>query len=183
MDIRKELGDKNLISSTLNRLGILNFEVGKLANSKEFYLEAIKLQTELNDISGIIGSIHRAFSLFEDSERDNYYDIVKSLTNETTKPNQLSLMANIELMQYCLSTKKVKKILIQEKINYVKTQNEKSTLKDIDDLPVEAYYCSALRLIEIGELKMAKVIADDALKMIGEKKSIREVFFKNINGN
>lgn len=183
LDIRKELGDKNLISSTLNRLGILNFEVGKLANSKEFYLEAIKLQTELNDISGIIGSIHRAFSLFEDSERDNYYDIVKSLTNETTKPNQLSLMANIELMQYCLSTKKVKKILIQEKINYVKTQNEKSTLKDIDDLPVEAYYCSALRLIEIGELKMAKMVADDALKMIGEKKSIREVFFKNINGN
>ena len=183
LDIRKELGDKNLISSTLNRLGILNFEVGKLANSKEFYLEAIKLQTELNDISGIIGSIHRSFSLFEDSERDNYYDIVKSLTNETTKPNQLSLMANIELMQYCLSTKKVKKILIQEKINYVKTQNEKSTLKDIDDLPVEAYYCSALRLIEIGELKMAKMVADDALKMIGEKKSIREVFFKNINGN
>ena len=183
LDIRKELGDKNLISSTLNRLGILNFEVGKLANSKEFYLEAIKLQTELNDISGIIGSIHRAFSLFEDSERDNYYDIVKSLTNETTKPNQLSLMANIELMQYCLSTKKVKKTLIQEKINYVKTQNEKSTLKDIDDLPVEAYYCSALRLIEIGELKMAKMVADDALKMIGEKKSIREVFFKNINGN
>ena len=183
LDIRKELGDKNLISSTLNRIGILNFEVGKLANSKEFYLEAIKLQTELNDISGIIGSIHRAFSLFEDSERDNYYDIAKSLTNESSKPNKLSQLANIELMQYCLSTKKVKKILIQEKINYVKTQNEKSTLKDIDDLPVEAYYCSALRLIEIGELKMAKMVADDALKMIGEKKSIREVFFKNINGN
>ena len=183
LDIRKELGDKNLISSTLNRLGILNFEVGKLANSKEFYLEAIKLQTELNDISGIIGSIHRAFSLFEDSERDNYYDIAKSLINESSKPNKLSQLANIELMQYCLSTKKVKKILIQEKINYVKTQNEKSTLKDIDDLPVEAYYCSALRLIEIGELKMAKMVADDALKMIGEKKSIREVFFKNINGN
>ena len=123
LDIRKELGDKNLISSTLNRLGILNFEVGKLANSKEFYLEAIKLQTELNDISGIIGSIHRAFSLFEDSERDNYYDIAKSLINESSKPNKLSQLANIELMQYCLSTKKVKKILIQEKINYVKTQN------------------------------------------------------------
>ena len=183
LDIRKELGDKNLISSTLNRLGILNFEVGKLANSKEFYLEAIKLQTELNDISGIIGSIHRAFSLFEDSERDNYYDIVKSLTNETTKPNQLSLMANIELMQYCLSTKKVKKTLIQEKIKYVKIQKEKSTLKDIDDLPVEAFYLSTLKLTEIGEPKMAKMVADDALKMIGEKKSIREVFFKNINGN
>ena len=61
-----------VVSWPLNRLGILNFEVGKLANSKEFYLEAIKLQTELNDISGIIGSIHRAFALFEDSERDNY---------------------------------------------------------------------------------------------------------------
>ena len=180
LDIRKELGDKNFISSTLNRLGILNFEVGKLANSKEFYLEAIKLQTELNDISGIIGSIHRAFSLFEDSERDNYYDIVKSLTNETTKPNQLSLMANIELMQYCLSTKKVKKILIQEKINYVKTQNEKSTLKDIDDLPVEAFYLATLKLTEIGEPKMAKMVADDALKMIGDLSSIRKEYFEKI---
>ena len=183
LDIRIELGEKKGISNALNRLGFLNFEVGELAQSKAFYLEALMLESELNEPPGIIGTIHRAFSLFEDSERDNYYGIAKSLTNETTEPNQLSLMANIELMQYCLSTKKVKKTLIQEEINYVKTQNEKSTLKDIDDLPVDAYYCSALRLIEIGELKMAKVIADDALKMIGEKKSIREVFFKNINGN
>lgn len=183
LDIRRELGDKRGISTTLNSLGFLNLENGKTANSKEFYLEAIKLQTELNDISGIIGSIHRAFSLFEDSERDNYYDIAKSLINESSKPNQLSQLANIELMQYCLSTKKVKKTLIQEKINYVKTQNEKSTLKDIDDLPVEAFYLSTLKLTEIGEPKMAKMVADDALKMIGEKKSIREVFFKNINGN
>ena len=183
LDIRRELGAKRGIITTLNSLGFLNFENGKTSNSKEFYLEAIKLQTELNDISGIIGSIHRAFSLFEDSERDNYYDIAKSLINESSKPNQLSQLANIELMQYCLSTKKVKKTLIQEKIKYVKIQKEKSTLKDIDDLPVEAYYCSALRLIEIGELKMAKVIADDASQMIGEKKTIREVFFKNINVN
>jgi tetratricopeptide (TPR) repeat protein len=183
LDIRRELGAKRGIITTLNSLGFLNFENGKTSNSKEFYLEAIKLQTELNNISEIIGSIHRAFSLFEDSERDNYYDIAKSLINESSKPNQLSQLTNIELMQYCLSTKKVKKTLIQEKIDYVKTQNEKSTLKDIDDLPVEAFYLATLKLTEIGEPKMAKVIADEALKMIGDKRSIRKVFFKNINGN
>jgi len=183
LDIRRELGAKRGIITTLNSLGFLNFENGKTSNSKEFYLEAIKLQTELNNISGIIGSIHRAFSLFEDSERDNYYDIAKSLINESSKPNQLSQLTNIELMQYCLSTKKVKKTLIQEKIDYVKTQNEKSTLKDIDDLPVEAFYLATLKLTEIGEPKMAKVIADEALKMIGDKRSIRKVFLKNINGN
>jgi tetratricopeptide (TPR) repeat protein len=183
LDIRRELGAKRGIITTLNSLGFLNFENGKTSNSKEFYLEAIKLQTELNNISEIIGSIHRAFSLFEDSERDNYYDIAKSLINESSKPNQLSQLTNIELMQYCLSTKKVKKTIIQEKIDYVKAQNEKSTLKDIDDLPVEAFYLATLKLTEIGEPKMAKVIADEALKMIGDKRSIRKVFFKNINGN
>ena len=180
LDIRKELGDKNLISSTLNRLGILNFEVGKLANSKEFYLEAIKLQTELNDISGIIGSIHRAFSLFEDSERDNYYDIVKSLTNETTKPNQLSLMANIELMQYCLSNKEVEIAIIQEKTKYLIQQKEKSTIEDIDDLPVEALYLAAQKLNAIGEKEFVKVFANEVLKMIGELRSIRKEFFEKI---
>jgi tetratricopeptide (TPR) repeat protein len=180
LDIRRELGDKGGISAALNNLGFLNFENGKTANSKEFYLEAIKLKTELNNISGIIGSIHRAFSLFEDSERDNYYGIAKSLLNESSKPNQLSQLANIELMQYCLSTKKVNKTLIQEKINYVKTQNEKSTLKDIDDLPVEAFYLATIKLTEIGEPKKAKMVADDALKMIGEKKSIRKETFQKI---
>jgi len=178
LDIRKELGDKNLISSTLNRLGILNFEVGKLANSKAFYLEALMLKRELKSPTGIINTIHRAFSLFDDAERDNYYNIAKSLVNESSKSNQLSQMANIDLMEYCLSNKKFEAEIVIEKIQHALFLKEKSTLKDIDNLPVEAFYCAALKLNEIGEKELVKVVADNALKMIGEMKSIRKVFFK-----
>ena len=70
--------------------------------------------------------------------------------------------------------------MIQEKINYLKLQKEKSTLKDIDDLPVEAYYCAALKLNEIGEKELVKVIAEKALTTIGELRSIRKEFFHKI---
>ena len=118
--------------------------------------------------------------MFEDSERDNYYGIAKSLTNETTEPNQLSLMANIELMQYCLSNKEVEIAIIQEKTKYLIQQKEKSTLEDIDDLPVEALYLAAQKLNAIGEKEFVKVFANEVLKMIGELRSIRKEFFEKI---
>ena len=136
----------------------------------------------MNDILGIISSIHRAFSLFEDIERDNNYDIAISLTNEITKPkpNLLSLMANIDLMYYCLSNNKIESAMIQEKIKYVLSQKEKSNLKDIDDLPVEAFYYASLKLIEIGKKDLIKEVASDALSMIGNLRSIRKEFFESI---
>lgn len=180
LEIQRQLGDKKGISLVLNNLGLLNFENGKLENAKTFYLEAILLKIESNDTPGIIRTIHRAFSLLEDSEKEKYYHMAKSLTSETTKPNQHSQIANIELMYYCLSNKKIDITIIQEKINYLKLQKEKSTLKDIDDLPVEAYYCLALKLNEIGEKEIVKTIAEEALTMIGKLRSIRKEFFQKI---
>jgi tetratricopeptide (TPR) repeat protein len=180
LEINRQLGNKGGISINLNNLGVLNFDNGKFANAKTFYLEAILLKIDLNDTPGIIGSIHRAFSLFEDSEREKYYLMAKSLINDSIKPNPQSQMANIELMHYCLSNKNVESSIIQEKIQNVLLQKEKSSLKDIDDLPVEAFYCTALKLNEIKEDKMAKVVAEDALKMIGELRSIRKDYFHKI---
>lgn len=180
LDIRIELGEKKGISNALNRLGILNFEVGELAQSKAFYLEALMLESELNEPPGIIGTIHRAFSLFDDSERKHFFTIAKALLNESSEPNQLSQFANLDLMQYCLSNKKVEKRIIQEKIKYVKIQKVKSTLNELADLPIEAYYLSVQKLNEIGEHKMAKVLAKETLKMIGVLKSIRKDTFNEI---
>ena len=180
LEIRRQLGDKKGLSINLNNLGVLNFDNGKFENAITFYLEAILLKIELNDTPGIIHSIHRAFSLLDDSEREKYYLLVKSLINETTKPNQLSQMANIELMQYCLSNKEVKSAIIQENIQQVLLRKEKSTIKDIDDLPVEAFYCTALKLNEIGEKDFVKVVAEDAIKMIGDLSSIRKEYFEKI---
>ena len=180
LEIERQLGDKKGISSVLNNIGFLNFENGKLENAKTFYLETILLKIELNDTPGIIGTIHRAFTLLESSEKEKYFLLAKSLINESTKPNQQSQMANIELMHYCFSNKKIDNAMIQEKINYLKLQKEKSRLKDIDDLPVEAYYCAAVKLNEIGEKELVKVIAEDALTIIGKLRSIRKDFFQKI---
>ena len=180
LDIRKELGEKSEISNTLNNLGFLNFEVAKFAGSKAFYLEALNLKIELNETIGIISTIHRAFSLLDDSERKRFYEIAKALINESSKPNQLSQFANIDLMHYCLSTEQIEKKIVQEKIKFVTIQNKNATLTDIDDLPVEAYYSATLKLLEIGENKTAKMVADDALNLIGERNSIRKETFQEI---
>ena len=89
-------------------------------------------------------------------------------------------MANIELMQYCLSNKEVEIAIIQEKTKYLIQQKEKSTIEDIDDLPVEALYLAAQKLNAIGEKEFVKVFANEVLKMIGELRSIRKEFFEKI---
>jgi tetratricopeptide (TPR) repeat protein len=181
LEIRRQLENKQGVAQSLNNLGLLNFENGKLENAKTFYLEAILLKIELNDTpAGIVGTIHRAFTLLESSEREKYFLLAKSLNNESTKPNQQSQMANIELMHYCLSNKKIDNAMIQEKINNLKLQKEKSTLKDIDDLPVEAYYCAVVRLSEKGEKEIVKTVAEEALTIIGELRSIRKEFFQKV---
>jgi hypothetical protein len=156
------------------------FENGELENARLLFSEALLLNIELNDNLEIFGSIHRLFSLMKDSEREQYYTLAKSLINESTKPNQLSIMANIELMQYCLSNKKVECEILHEKKLVVLSQKEKSTLSDLDDLPIEAFYCAALKSIEIGNEELAKEFAGYALNMIGELKSIRKVYFQDV---
>jgi tetratricopeptide (TPR) repeat protein len=180
LEIRRQFFDKRGISEVLNNLGLLYFEHGKFEMAKACYIEAISLRKELNETKGIFGITHRAFSLFDSKEREEHYSKISSLINESTDQNQLSQFANIDLLQYCLSNQKVKKTIIQEKINMIKIQKEKSSLKDQDDLPIEAFYLAMIKLTEIGEPKMAKMVAKDALKMIGEKHSIRKETFLEI---
>ena len=180
LEIKRQFSDKRGISNVLNNLGLLYFENGNSLNAKASYIEAITLRHELNETKGIFGITHRAFSLFDSKEREEHYSKISSLINESTELNHLSLFANIDLLQYCLSNRKVKKTIVKEKINMIKIQKEKSSLKDLDDLPIEAFYQATLKLTEIGEPKMAKIVADDALKMIGEKKSIRKETFQEI---
>jgi tetratricopeptide (TPR) repeat protein len=181
LELSRELGDKKGIVSSLNNLGILNFENGDLENARILYSEALLLNIELNDNIEIFGSIHRLFSLMKDTEREQYYTLAKSLINESTKPNQQSQMANIELMYYCLSNNRIETSIIQEKTQNISLQKEKSTLKDIDDLPIEAFYLTALKLIEIDNKELAKEIASYALNMIGESRSIRKEYFEKIS--
>jgi tetratricopeptide (TPR) repeat protein len=181
LELRRQLENKKEISSSLDKLGFLNFEKGELENAKLFYLESILLKIELNDTPGIIAAIHRTFSLMNDSERETYFTLSHSLINESTKTNQQSQMANIELMYYCLSNKKVESEILNEKKLDVLRQKEKSTLSDLDDLPIEAFYCAALKSIEIGNEELAKEFAGYALNMIGESRSIRKEYFEKIS--
>ena len=180
LEIRRQLFDKVGTSEVLNNLGQLNFDNGNFEKAKDFFLEAIKLRQELQDTSVIISMTHRVFSLLDENERLNYYSIIESLIDESTGPNQISQFANIDLMHYCLSTEQIEKKIVQEKIKFVTIQNKNATLTDIDDLPVEAYYSATLKLLEIGENKTAKMVADDALNLIGERNSIRKETFQEI---
>jgi len=179
LEIESQLGNKERFSNTLNNLGYVNFEKGNFEKAKIFYFEALLIKIELNNISGLINTIHRTFLLMDDPEREKYYLITKSLIKDIVKPNQLSQIANIELMQYCLSNKMVEISIIKEKILQVQFYKEKSTLEDIDDLPVEAFYCLVLKLNEIGKKALVKVVALDALKLIGDMRSIRKNYFQS----
>ena len=176
LEIRRELGINEKISVALNNLGFLNFEKGDFEKSKLFYFEALSIRIDLK-LPGIIDTIHRVFILMDTLEREKFYLIAKSDVKESTNPNDQSKIENIELMQYCLSNKQVDISLINEKIIQVKAKKEKSTLQDIDDLPIEAFYCLVQKLNEIGEINLVKEVALEALKMIGEMRSIRKEYF------
>ena len=50
----------------------------------------------------------------------------------------------------------------------------------MDDLPVEAFCQTVIKLIEINELEFAKEVADEAFKTIGKSRSIRKEYFLQI---
>jgi hypothetical protein len=89
-------------------------------------------------------------------------------------------MTNIELMHYCLSNASIDKEIIQEKISETLIQKELTIYKDIDDSPVEAYYCSAIKLMESSEFELAGYLAEQALEIIGELRSVRKEYFQEI---
>ena len=180
LEIRRQLGDKKGIIWCLNKLGILNFEKGNHQSTRNYYLEAINIAIELNDIEDIIGTIHRLISILDSKERNEYYVYAKSLLDKNTKQDQISQIANIELSMYCLTNDKIEVQILEDKIQNVLIEKEKSKLKNIDNLPIEALYLSVNKLIEIGEKELAKKISNLGLLIIGDLKSFRKEYFLEI---
>ena len=180
LKIRLHLGYKKGISSCISNLGNLYFENSDFEKAKANFMEALTINKYLSDISGIIGVIHRTFSLMDDIERENYYTYIMLLLKDIISPNLLSKIANIELMKNCLSNQLVDASTLQKHVKDVLHQKNKSTLRDIDDLPVEAFYHTVIKLIELNELDFAKEVAVEALNTIGESRSIRKEYFLRI---
>lgn len=180
LEIRRQLGYKMQVSAVLNCLGLLSFENGKFKDALLYYLEALNIKVELGDSVGVIHSIHRSFSLMSNDERETYFKEAKSHIGELTNSKELNLMTNIELMHYCLSNTSIDKEIIQEKISETLIQKELTIYKDIDNSPIEAFYCTSLRLMESSETELAGYVAEQALKIIGELRSIRKQYFQDI---
>jgi tetratricopeptide (TPR) repeat protein len=180
LEIKRHLGDKRGVSSSLKNLGILCFENGKFDEAKKYYNESLKIKHELKDIMGIIGTIHSFFPLMNEKERVYNYNEARMLINRLSGPNHLSQWANIDLMFYCLSGDSIDISLLNEKITYVLQQKDKSTLKDIDDLPIEAFYCTVVKLVELNQFEIAKELSATSLSIISEFRSIRKKYFQSI---
>jgi tetratricopeptide (TPR) repeat protein len=180
LDIKRQLGDKRGISICLGNLGVLSFEAENFEDAKKYYSESLRIRQELKDLIGVIGVAQRAFSLMEENERAQYYNEISKTINQSTAPNQLSSWANIELMQYCLSSESIDISLLREKFQNALQLKNKSTLNDIDDLPVEAFYCAVMKLIECNELDFAKEVANQALTIIANSRSIRKKYFLQV---
>ena len=79
----------------------------------------------------------------KNTKREKYYLIANSLLNENSSINENSVFANVDLVYYCLSNKSISVDDIREKIDSLMSFNKKNTLDDIDDSPVEAFYCAS----------------------------------------
>ena len=176
LEIKRQLGDKKGISLCLSNLAVLYFDYEKFSQAKEFFDESLRIRQELKDISGIIDLVHRAFSLMNELEKNQFYNEVSLMINGLTPQNQLSKWANIELMQCCLG-ESFDVSMLREKFHNVILQKNKSTLRDIDDLPIEAFYHTVTKLIERNELEFAKEVVGEALNTIGKSRSIRKEYF------
>ena len=176
LEIKRQLGDKKGISLCLSNLAVLYFDYEKFSQAKEFFDESLRIRQELKDISGIIDLVHRAFSLMNELEKNQFYNEVSLMINGLTPQNQLSKWANIELMQCCVG-ESFDVSMLREKFHNVILQKNKSTLRDIDDLPIEAFYHTVTKLIERNELEFAKEVVGEALNTIGKSRSIRKEYF------
>ena len=180
LEIRRRLDDKKGIINSLKKLGLLSFESGDFVKAKIYLAEIIDIYVDINVKRNLIFSIHRLFSLLDFIEREKYYLMAKSLLNENSVLNVRSVFSNIDLIHYCLSDKDVFINDIREKVDSIIALYKKNTLDDIDDSPVEAFYCTSVRLMESSETELAGYVAEQALKIIGELKSIRKQYFQEI---
>ena len=173
LELSKHFGDKNGISTQLSNLAILLIEQGSYEKAKEHLLQSIEINKEIQKRSQLIADIQRVFPLLTTVEKSEYYLLAANTDNTDFSANEQCWLSVIELYNMlCKDNINVKQIFKQTVVIIEFAQNSKLT--DIDDLPVEAFYLAAKKLIQINSSEEAKVLAKQALEWIGDRKTRRK---------
>lgn len=165
--------------STLNFLGRTDFESGNDNSAVNNFRRAFELAKNNKYIEAVFGSVHRAFSLMIDTERDYCLRFLESYKTITLSNRCSSLLANIRLMQYCFINKK-NSFEFQELYQNVLISKDNFKTNELDDLPINAFYQVSKLLAEEGQFEDSKKIAIKALEWLGDRNSRRKIELEKI---
>ncbi|MBM3418185.1 MAG: tetratricopeptide repeat protein [Bacteroidetes bacterium] len=174
LEIDKKVGNKQGICTRLTNLGVLSIEAGKEKEAIKYLLEAIQYDIELKRKNSLIGDIHRVYSLLDAEKKSQLDKIVQTIDTSELTPKEKTWISDIELLQLCSRQDIIDSSLLIDKAKTITQLTETWKANDIDDLPVESFYVTAKRLIEMGYPNEARSLAERALQWIGERKTIRK---------
>jgi tetratricopeptide (TPR) repeat protein len=176
LEIKTKLGNKRGISISLGNLALNCFQLRNDAQAKQYFIEAIKIQEEMNNQSGVIRYLHRAYSIFNKSEKRKYYELLKKIEKFELFPGEEYIILDIYLIYNCQSRNYTSEAIVKstEEIIDIISKLEKIENEDIDDLPIDAFYIAANKLIELNSPVEAKVLSKQALNWIGDRKTRRK---------
>ena len=174
LEIKRELGDKDGISKSLNNLAVIYFEQGNDNAAIENFCESIILKRELKAIPNLVASIHRVFSLIDKEEQGRYNKELSSLDKREFTAKENCWLNNIQLMDDCMNNVSISVGDIQKIVTQIIHFCNQTTINDIDDLPVEAFYVATKKLIQLDAPEEAQELAKQALKWIGNRKTRRK---------
>jgi tetratricopeptide (TPR) repeat protein len=174
LDIYRQLGNKKGISVSLSNLGIIYFELCNDKAAVEHLTKSINLKKELGQISGIIADTHRVFSLMDKEMQDRYFADLSEFDLAKVSAKEKCWLNNIEMIKSCMEDASFEIKSIQKISEEIIDLMEQIKINDIDDLPVEAFYVAANKLINLNALEEAKELAKQALKWIGDRNTRRK---------
>ncbi|MBM3186756.1 MAG: tetratricopeptide repeat protein, partial [Bacteroidetes bacterium] len=174
LELKRELNDKKGISALLVNLGVCYFEMDNDKKAIKCFNESIVLKREINTVSSLVATIHRLFSLLDSNAQNGYNSEIDKLDKSNLNTNEMCWLKNIELIYVCHNDVSNDTAVIQKISKQIIDLTKKLRTNDIDDLPVEAFYVAAKKLIQLNSTKQAKSLAKQALNWIGNRKTRRK---------
>lgn len=173
-EIKKKFNDRGGLGSSMTNLGVIEWELGNMESAKIYFLQAIGIHKEIKRNRRIVGCIHRVFSMLDAGERRELMSTAESSKSNEYVVKEHCWLLNMRLIQSCLDSPNIEigdiRVLTDEIIRLA----GESKLRDIDDLPVEAFYIAAMKCKDKGESEFALFLARKALEWIGNRTTRRK---------
>ncbi len=173
LELSKQFGDKQGISIQLSNLAVLLMEQGSNTEAKDYFLQSIEIKNEIKKRSQLIADIHRVYALLSKEEKSKYYFLAMD-TDRTDFNVKEDCWLNVLDMYNILDDNKTDVKAIMTHYETIIGLVTASKLTDVDDLPVEAFYVAAKKLIQLNAPEEAKELAKMALDWIGGRKTRRK---------